>query len=143
MILSVLMAAVLVVCTFGFHFQVLVRLSAFLPQVTLGQEARVFVVIVVAFLAHLVEVIAYAIGYALAERGSLGSLVGPVTGSIMDYSYYSLVSYTSLGLGDVSPSGHLRLLTGVEALNGLLLIAWSGAYTYLAMGRLWPWHSCE
>jgi potassium channel LctB len=39
------------------------------------------------------------------------------------------VSYTSLGLGDVYPGGSLRLITGVEALNGLLMIARSGSFT--------------
>ena len=57
----------------------------------------------------------------------------------LDYLYFSSVTYTSLGLGDVFPVGHLRFLTGVEALNGLVLIAWTGAFTYLAMGKMWPW----
>jgi hypothetical protein len=35
------------------------------------------------------------------------------------------------------PDGVLRLLAGVEALNGLLLIGWSASYTYLAMERFW------
>ena len=33
--------------------------------------------------------------------------------------------------------GELRLLAGVEALNGLLLIGWSASYTYIAMERFW------
>jgi hypothetical protein len=35
------------------------------------------------------------------------------------------------------PTGPLRLLVGVEALNGLLLIGWSASYIYLAMERCW------
>jgi hypothetical protein len=35
------------------------------------------------------------------------------------------------------PSGSLRLLAGVEALNGLLLIGWSASYVYIAMERFW------
>ena len=41
-----------------------------------------------------------------------------------------LVIPLSLGLGDVWPHGPIRLLTGIEALNGLILIAWSASYTY-------------
>ena len=43
------------------------------------------------------------------------------------------VSFTSLGLGDVCPHGPARLLTGIEALNGLLLIGWSPMFTYPAL----------
>jgi hypothetical protein len=34
----------------------------------------------------------------------------------------------------------MRLVSGVEALNGLLLIGWSASFTYLAMERYWPLH---
>jgi len=33
-------------------------------------------------------------------------------------------------------------MTGAEALSGLLLIAWSGSFIYIAPGRLWPWQTC-
>ena|ERR671922_80488 len=36
-----------------------------------------------------------------------------------------------------SPLKELRLLAGMEALNGLLLIGWSASYTYIAMERFW------
>jgi len=48
----------------------------------------------------------------------------------MELFYYSAVSYTSLGLGDIWPHGHLRLLTSIEAINGLFLIGWSVTFTY-------------
>ena len=43
-----------------------------------------------------------------------------------------------MGFGDLTPTGPLRMLAGVEALNGLLLIGCSASYTYLAMERFWP-----
>ncbi|MGH9929827.1 MAG: potassium channel family protein, partial [Pyrinomonadaceae bacterium] len=51
--------------------------------------------------------------------------------------YFSTETYTSFGYGDVIPSGDLRMVAGVEALNGLLLIGWSASYTYIAMVRFW------
>ena len=54
--------------------------------------------------------------------------------------YYSIVTYTSLGLGDVYPVGHIRFITGIEVLNGLMLITWSASFTFIAMKRLWPWN---
>ncbi|MFD2270083.1 hypothetical protein ACFS07_00430 [Undibacterium arcticum] len=31
----------------------------------------------------------------------------------------------------------MRLLAGMEGLNGLLLIGWSASYIYIAMERFW------
>lgn len=143
MLMAILLAVLLVAGTVWFHYRVLRAVSALVPALPFGLEARILFIIIAAFAAHVVEALAYAGAYALADALGLGTLTGPVDGGAMGYLYYSLVSYTSLGLGDVSPTGHLRLLTGVEALNGLLLIAWSGSYTYLAMGRLWPWRPCD
>lgn len=104
---------------------------------------RVLCIVFVALLAHLGEIVVYAFAYGLSvESLGLGDFGGLAVTSPLDYLYFSIVTYTSLGLGDVFPSGHLRFLTGVEALNGLLLITWSGSFIYLAMGRLWPWERC-
>ena len=46
-------------------------------------------------------------------------------------------TYTSLGLGDIHPTGPMRLLVGLEALAGLMLIGWSSSFTYLSMRRFW------
>jgi hypothetical protein len=43
--------------------------------------------------------------------------------------FVSVVAYSSLGYGDHGPVGHAHLLTGVETLNGLLLIGWSASFT--------------
>ena len=51
--------------------------------------------------------------------------------------YFSLVTYTSLGYGDIAPLGPARLLAGIESLIGLGLIAWSASFTYLEMQRHW------
>ena len=90
------------------------------------------------------EIGLYSIAYAFGDGPlALGSFGGRAVTEPLDYLYFSIVSYTSLGLGDVFPSDHLRFITGVEALNGLLLIAWSGSFIYIAMGRLWLWETCR
>jgi hypothetical protein len=35
------------------------------------------------------------------------------------------------------PQGPARMLAGVEALNGLLLIGWTSSFTYVAMAEFW------
>ena len=51
--------------------------------------------------------------------------------------YFSAVSYTSLGFGDVIPVGPMRYLAGLEALTGLTMIAWTASYSFLQMKHFW------
>ena len=71
------------------------------------------------------------LGYA---SGSLGPADGPAWTTAL---YFSAETFTSLGYGDVVPTGPLRALPGFEALNGLLLIGWTASYTYVAMQHFW------
>ena len=48
-----------------------------------------------------------------------------------------LATYTTLEIGDLHPSGVMRLIAGVESLNGLVLIGWSASCTHLTMEELW------
>lgn len=89
---------------------------------------------------HLFEVLLYAVGQMGVEWGGGGELHGEVGGGadwFFDHLYFSLASYTTLGLGDIMPRGALRLIAGTEALTGLVLITWSASFTYLMMERLW------
>lgn len=143
MVVATVLAISLVTATFLFHYTVLRWLSGGMARISMSASVRVLVIVLVAIAAHLGEVVLYAGAYALGDRALfLGSFGGLAVTEPLDYFYFSIVSYTSLGLGDVFPRGHLRLLTGIEALNGLLLIAWSGSFIYVAMGRLWPWRPC-
>jgi ion channel len=143
MIVATMLAASLVIVTFLFHFWVLRWLSGNMARIAMTAGVRIMVIVFTALAAHLVEVGLYAGAYALGDRVlALGSFGGLTVAERLDYFYFSIVSYTSLGLGDVFPSDHLRFITGVEALNGLLLITWSGSFIYIAMGRLWRWQPC-
>jgi len=44
--------------------------------------------------------------------------------------YFSLVTFTTLGYGDITISSANRILAGFEAINGILLIGWSTAYMF-------------
>jgi Ion channel len=76
----------------------------------------------------------------LAVHWHVGGFAGLPVETLQDCLYFSVVTYTSLGFGDHVPVSHARLIAGVEALNGLLLIGWSASFTYLAMERYWPMH---
>jgi hypothetical protein len=92
----------------------------------------------VAFIAHGLESALYGLAFfSLIHWPGMGSLAGPGSVSFINCLYFSAEAYTSLGLGDLVPSGPIRLLVGVEALNDLLLIGWTAAYLYIAMERFW------
>jgi len=137
----------LVLLTCVLHYEVLGWLNTRLPGMRIPPRAKVLLVMLVAFIAHAVEIAVYGAAYLAAVRwvdpGGLHSLMPAVAGTVpaplgwADCLYFSAVAYTSLGFGDIAPSGPLRLVTGVEALNGLLLIAWTASFTYLSMERFW------
>jgi Ion channel len=139
MFLSMSLSLILVLATISIHFEVLRWTSAILPRCGTAGRGRVLVVVFGAFTAHLLEVVLYGGAfYTLEHVVTVGDLAGRHGDSFMDYLYYSMVMYTSLGLGDVFPTGHLRVLSGIEALNGLMMIGWSTSFTFLAMRSYWP-----
>jgi voltage-gated potassium channel Kch len=128
----------LLVLTTTIHYEALRLLSAGLPQIAVPARTKLVVVILGTFCAHALEMFLYAVAFwVLAHYLGVGNLGTADGASFAASLYFSAETYTSLGYGDIVPSGALRLLAGMEALNGLLLIGWSASYTYLSMERLW------
>ncbi|MDH3717064.1 MAG: potassium channel family protein [Planctomycetota bacterium] len=102
------------------------------------------VAMTLAILGHLVEILVFAVALQwMVADGRFGGLSGDVQQGMRDYFYYSAITYTSLGFGDVAPTGALRLLAAVEAITGLVLIAWTASFAFLAMQNLWEKHHGE
>lgn len=138
MIIVATFCIALLVFTTLVHYEVLRALTVSLPAIAVPPRTKLIVVIIGAFFAHVAEIILYALTiYVLARYMGLGTLGEASRFSLSASMYFSAETYTSLGYGDVIPSGDLRMLAGAEALNGLLLIGWSASYTYIAMERFW------
>jgi hypothetical protein len=128
----------LLVITTIIHYEVLRLMTIVLPVLHMRARAKLIIVIFGAFIAHAIEIVFYGIAfYLLARYLGAGTLGDPGRLSFSRCIYFSGETYTSLGYGDVVPDGALRLLAGMEALNGLLLIGWTASYTYIAMQRFW------
>ena len=128
----------LVLATTGMHYEALRALNLGLAHRVAASRARVAVVVLSLSLVHVAEVFVYATAiYLLARHAGMGTLgrAGPPPFDVA--LYFSLETYSSLGYGDVVPSGALRMMAGAEALNGLLLIGWSASYVHIAMERFW------
>ena len=89
-------------------------------------------------MAHLIEISLFAAGIlVMHEHLWLGTVSGKLNDSALDYFYFSVTTYSTLGVGDLFPTGAIRLVAGVEALTGFVLIGWSASFTYLSMERSW------
>ena len=138
MLLVVLFAAGLVVATGFLHYEVLRGLNVRLPGLVLPDRFKLLVVIAAAFVTHALEILLYGLAiYVLVGVAGVGSLAGASESLWSACLYFSAETYTSLGFGDLTPTGPVRFLAGVEALNGLLLIGWTASFTYIAMERFW------
>lgn len=132
---------VLVMVTILVLYETLRLTSEHLAELPVPPRWRIVAVVLAAFAGHTLAVWIYAVAYwLLVLQLGLGSFMGVPVTTFEDCLFVSVVAYSSLGYGDHAPVGHARLLTGVEALNGLLLIGWSASFTYLAMERYWPLH---
>jgi hypothetical protein len=141
MIMTWLIVFVLVVITVIIHYEVLRLLASHVEDLQLPVRVRVRMALVMLsiIVTHIAEIFIFAIGMYIASRyAGVGELAGMVDqNAFRDFIYYSMVSYTTLGFGDIYPTDGLRIITGVEALTGLLMITWSASFTFLYMEKFW------
>lgn len=135
---AVLIAAALVAGTVLIHYELLRLATGLLPRLTMPARTRMIVVIAAMLFAHMIEILLYAAAfYAMHGHFGLGQIAGEMEGGFRDFFYFSMTTYTTLGIGDLFPKGPIRIVAGVEAFNGLVLIGWSASYAYFAMRKLW------
>jgi hypothetical protein len=78
-------------------------------------------------LLHLAEISVWALVYFW--RGAIPDL--------QEAFYFSAVTYTTTGYGDVVLPTDWRLVGGVEALTGILMCGWSTGYFFAVVSRLY------
>ena len=78
-------------------------------------------------LAHVAEVLVFSTFYYLQ-----GAFPDPKT-----CAYFSVVTYTTVGYGDLTPPEALRLTAGVEGLTGILMCGWSTGFFFAVVNRFY------
>ncbi len=112
------------------HIRGIFLLLRWFPRSLIRSEWVVAAVIIL----HMIEAYLFALAhFVIVEWLNIGTIEGDFSGHFMDYAYYSLVCYTSLGFGDLTPQGGVQLLSGLEALTGLVLIAWSATFLFIQL----------
>jgi len=136
-ILVVILGLSLSVICVLMHYEALGLITRFLPRLGTRPRPRILILMIALLAVHQAEVWMFAWGYFFAGlSGIMGKLVG-ADGHLLTYAYYSTTTYTTLGYGDITPTGPIRFLASVEALTGFLLVTWSASFTYLEMQRFW------
>lgn len=121
------------------HYEGLTFISRSLSRMAGKRRRRVLAGIFGVLLLHVVEIWIFSLtlfGLLWADP-QFGTLHGIHPGSLFDHVYFSAVTYSTVGFGDVIPQGPIRFLVGTEALTGFVLITWSASFTYLEMDRYW------
>jgi voltage-gated potassium channel len=78
------------------------------------------------FALHTVEIWAYAALY----------LAIAATSTFEEALYFSTVTYSTIGYGDLTLPMHWRILGAVEGANGVILLGWSTAFFVSVVARL-------
>jgi hypothetical protein len=101
------------------------------PEWRLGRSVNLLIgtgLILVAL--HTLQIMLWAWVYMLVvPSGSFQSMSETV--------YFSFVTFTTLGYGDITLRGDYRVLSGIEAMNGILLVGWSTAVLFAIVQRMW------
>jgi len=77
-------------------------------------------------LLHLIEITIWAFFYAWVH--GMPDLPSAL--------YFSVVTYTTTGYGDLVLPNEWRLVGGVEALTGILMCGWSAAFFFAVVNRM-------
>lgn len=139
LVITFLINSLIVTLAILIHYETLYQLERKLPHIHIPGRYRVLIGVAVIITAHVAEIWLFAIGYYfMLQWPEFGTLAGNFNYTLLDCSYFSFTTYTTLGFGDIEPSGYIRFLTGIESLIGLVLITWSASLLFLEMQRHWP-----
>lgn len=120
------------------HYEALERPNYSIPSWRLNQRPRVLALIIFIMALHIAEIWIFGIGiYLTVQFPDLGRIAGADPLMLLDAIYVSAVTFTTVGYGDLTPDGPIRLILGTEALTGFVLVTWSASFTYLEMQRYW------
>jgi hypothetical protein len=134
----------LVAITVIIHYEILRLLSNIIPRMRIRLRLRVVFGVFGTICAHIVEVGLFGVAfYLMVHQGGFGDLTGSFNGSLVDSVYFSFINYTTVGYGDIVPTGSLRFLAGLEAITGLSLITWSASFMFMEMTMFWDKETTE
>ena len=132
---NLLVASVMVTLTVLIHFWGLLLLSYLMSETRdhlrpheshMRRALLILLVVFGIFALHTLQIWLYAVLYlALGELHSFEEAL-----------YFSTVTFSATGYGDVVLSARLRVVSAIEAANGVILLAWSTTFLLSVTSRL-------
>jgi Ion channel len=98
-----------------------------------GKTVAMMTTVLGLFALHAVEIWLWAAMFAM---------IGAI-GDFADALYFSTVTFSTVGYGDIIASPEWRIFAALEAMDGFILIGWSIAYLIAASTRHGPFRSGE
>ncbi|HQR88238.1 MAG: hypothetical protein B7Z44_04395 [Caulobacter sp. 12-67-6] len=102
------------------------EMSRHVPALSRRTLVFTLVLVVALFVLHGVEIWSYALLFM--ALGAIGDLETAV--------YFSTIAYAGIGFDDAYISPAWRLVSGIEGVNGVLLMGWSTAFFVTVVTRL-------
>ena len=128
----------LVVTVVFLHYEALAWIGRALKTRALHHRVKILVLALALIAVHVLEVGVFGAGYLVLGSIPAFGAIGPGRPpGFLDLMYFSATTYATVGYGDLVPTGALRLLCGMEALSGFILITWSASFMFLEMQRYW------
>jgi hypothetical protein len=138
MIVTVFIVLVLAACVVAVHYLVMHQLASRFVRFADERVRWVVAGLMMLIAAHALEIVIFSSGYLILDFWMDDSgLLGSNATELWDYVYFSAMTYTTVGYGDYYPIGELRAVAAIEAIVGLLMIAWSGAFSVYFLQRSW------
>jgi len=69
----------------------------------------------------------FTFAFKVSIAMGLGNVNGGSLNQFIELFYFSLINLTTLGLGQIEATSHLRFLAGIEAMTGFLLVSCSAS----------------
>lgn len=129
MFLKILLAWSLMALCVAIHAGGLAHALRWLPRAAAKRRPSTWLFIAIAgwmVLLHVMEVSAWAVIYYMGR-------------ALQDFAsslYFSAVTYTTTGYGDVVLPVTWRLVGAIEALTGILMCGWSTGFFFAAVNRV-------
>ena len=134
MLLNITIGALLIAVTCRIHVEGMLLASITMrSKLGYGQSGPMrrqvywlMAIVLIMFLVAVVQVLVWALVYV-----GLDAIQG-----LEQALYFSMVTFTTLGYGDVVLTEDWRLLASIQAVNGIILFGWSTAIILAAVQRI-------
>jgi hypothetical protein len=135
MLMEILIAAFIIVVTVVIHAGAMMlafregrkEMGGWRQRLRQSRLYWISAIVLLLFLTSLIEVLVWAVAYL-----ALNAIQG-----FEQAFYFSMVSFTTLGYGDIVLDERWRLLSSFEAANGIIMFGWTTAIVMVMVQRVY------